>query len=203
MAGKGFAGVRGGVKASGAWQRTVTAAKGQEEEVCLWPGFPHTNTSQRAEEGLESRRGSSVGAGASQPRPHSTTHAVGYGDNQGRTGLPRSTSAPTEYHSLLLPSLLLTINVDLSTSGEAKDSDPAAASASTEEPGKVQEGHRVPRQTGWRIKAARLSRCCSLTCPLAAVRARVRAGRAPPQPPPGGRKVTAISHAEIRSYSRC
>lgn len=49
----------------------------------------------------------------------------------------------------------------------------------------MQGGHRIPRQMGWRINAARLSRCCSLKCLFAAVRVRVCSwlcGQSPPQP---------------------
>lgn len=94
-AGKGFAGVRGGVKASGAWQRTVTAAKGPEEEVCLWPGFPHTNTSWRDTRGTGVPRGEQRGAGPSEPGPRRATHAGGYGDSRGGWDCPCSAPAPT------------------------------------------------------------------------------------------------------------
>lgn len=129
------------MKGSGAWQRTVTAAKGQEEEVRLGPGFPHTNTSPRERKRDWSPSGEQRGAGPSEPGPRSATHVWVTVTTRDGWDCPWSTSAPTQGHSRLLPSLLPATDVDSSTSGEAKEPDtppdPAAASASTEEPGEA------------------------------------------------------------------
>ena len=182
------------MEASGAWQRTVTAAQGREEEVCLRPGLPHTNVSQR-----EQKRDWSPSAAAAPgwPQQARTPQWVTVTTRTPGPHLPPSNA------TLPLPFLLLTLHVDLSISGEAKDSDtsldPAAASASAEEPGEVYEDHQTPRQTGWRMNAARLSRPRSLA---SSDRCAGRLGQSPAASP-GGRKVTATLHAETGSYSRC
>lgn len=179
-AGKGSARESGGVKASRAWQRTVTAAEGQEEEVVP-----------------------SAGASTHKHEPGAPESLGGHGHNQGRMGPPPVHICPHRMPLSAVPLLASHSQRGLERLGRSEglsypSLDAAAASASTEEPGEVREGHAMPGQMGRRINAFETLQPRVLVSSRQGAGPLLAAPAEPPRPPP----VTAVSPAEPRSYSR-
>lgn len=182
----------GGVKASRAGQRTATAAKGQEEEVCL---FFHTQTQARGStRGTELLR-AAAGLAPVSPDSASGAHTVGYGDNEEPTGLPRPTFVPSKRHPLLLPFLLLTVNADMSTSGAAKDLGPLWILQHLPAWRGQESSRGVTRCPGNQVGGL-ISRRRSSLCSFAATRERVHSWLSPPSLLCGEEGHSNITHGE-------
>lgn len=130
----------GGVKASRACQGTVTAAKGQAEEIPLQPGFPHISRRQRKQERDQSPSGEPCRAGPTKPRPHKCCPRC----RLWWMGTAPVHVCPQMPHSSAVPLPASHSQRGLEHLGRSKGLR-YSPSVSTEEPGAMQEGHKMPR----------------------------------------------------------
>lgn len=141
--------------------------------MCLWAGFPHTNTSQREHKRDGAARGSS-GVGPSEPPMVPVLLMLWVMVTTRSQWLcPWPKSVPSKCHSLLLPFLLLTVNVDVSTSGAGKDSGPLWILQHLPAWRGRESSRRVTRCPGNRVGGL-ISRHRSSVCSFAATRERFR-----------------------------